>query len=165
MLKRAEGWARYAKKDPILAKRATKPGKIRTLEGTMSYRKGDMIAKGVDGEKWPIRKEVFAKSHRKVAGATSLLARAHGFAKEAGRIEDIWKGLLRGHLKPDGKFLDDWKKSQAVQELMEPMRDFATWAKTPAGKRGLAAGAGVALMAGAGVVYLDKLQDRSLLPA
>lgn len=148
MLKRAAGWQSYMKKAPILAMRAEKPGTIKTLEGVMKYRKGDMIAKGAHGEKWPIKKEIFAETHVKAAGATSLLDRALGFMKSAS-MQEFWS-----HVKADPR----------RQEVTEPLRNFAAWARTTTGKRALGIGAGVALASAAGVAYLDKKQDETLFP-
>lgn len=147
MLKRAAGWQTYVKKAPIQAMRAEKPGTIKTLEGVMKYRKGDMIAKGTHGDKWPIKKEIFAETHEKLRGATSL-RRASGFAKAAS-FQDFW-----AHIKADPR----------RQEVTEPIRSFAAWAVTPGGKKALGIGAGVSLASAAGVAYLDKKQDETLFP-
>jgi hypothetical protein len=40
--------------------------KIKTFEGTMSARPGDWIITGVDGEKWPVKKEIFEKTYKRI---------------------------------------------------------------------------------------------------
>ena len=52
------------KKKPVvlMAKQATKNGRIKTLEGTMYYRKGDYILTGTQGERWSVKKK-FLKKH------------------------------------------------------------------------------------------------------
>lgn len=53
------------KKKPIVinAEQATKNGRIKTLEGTMHYHKGDYILTGTQGERWPVKKEIFEKTY------------------------------------------------------------------------------------------------------
>lgn len=147
-----------------MAREATSAGSIRTLEGTMKYRKGDFIAKGHAGETWPIRREIFKHTHQKVAeGATSPLLKCAGVGQG---FRDLWTVIRSGRLGATAReAAEGARDSQAVRELLEPVRDFAAWAKTPAGKRGLAAGTGFALASGAGVAYLDRVQDQSLLPS
>jgi hypothetical protein len=70
------GWATFEKKVPIEAKPADKGGTLRTLEGPARYSRGDFIARGAKGEKWPIRKDVFAKTYRRIGAAV-------GFKKKA----------------------------------------------------------------------------------
>ena len=72
------GWATFEKKVPIEAKKADKGGTLRTLEGPARYSAGDFIARGAKGEKWPIRKDVFVKTYKKVGPAHGA-----GFAKAA----------------------------------------------------------------------------------
>lgn len=66
------GWRTYEKKVPIEAKRADRGGTLRTLEGPAKYRKGDFIARGAKGEKWPIRSDVFRKTYRAIGGALGV---------------------------------------------------------------------------------------------
>lgn len=40
--------------------------KIQTLEGTMSSRIGDYIIKGVEGEFYPCREDIFLKTYKKI---------------------------------------------------------------------------------------------------
>lgn len=70
-----KGWATYQKVLPIEAKRADRGGTLNTLEGPARYRRGDWVARGAKGEKWPIRADVFAKTYKRVG-------KAHG-VKEA----------------------------------------------------------------------------------
>ena len=42
---------------------ATKDGKIETLEGVVSYKKGDAIITGIKGEKYPCRRDIFDESY------------------------------------------------------------------------------------------------------
>lgn len=41
-------------------------GEIQTLEGPVKYKKDDAILTGVEGEKWPVRKEKFLKTYSPV---------------------------------------------------------------------------------------------------
>lgn len=51
---------KYIKKPiPVEAIQATEDGYIDTLEGRMSYKKGDYIVTGVRGEQWAVRKDIF----------------------------------------------------------------------------------------------------------
>ena len=42
---------------------ATEDGEIETLEGTMSYKKGDAIITGVKGEKYACRRDIFDQTY------------------------------------------------------------------------------------------------------
>ena len=42
---------------------AEEDGEIDTLEGKMSYKKGDAIMTGVKGEKYAIRKDIFDETY------------------------------------------------------------------------------------------------------
>lgn len=42
------------------------PIDIETLEGTMHANKGDWIVTGVEGEKYPVKKEIFEKTYTAV---------------------------------------------------------------------------------------------------
>ena len=39
---------------------------VKTLEGTMKGNAGDYLCQGIDGEKWPVKKEVFEKTYEVV---------------------------------------------------------------------------------------------------
>lgn len=39
------------------------PINIKTLEGTMHAAIGDWIVTGVDGEQWPVKREIFEKTY------------------------------------------------------------------------------------------------------
>jgi hypothetical protein len=53
------------RKKPIIldAEVATADGEIETLEGTHAYRKGDVIMTGTRGERWPVKREIFAETY------------------------------------------------------------------------------------------------------
>ena len=42
---------------------ATEDGEIKTLEGVMSYKKGDAIITGVKGERYPCRRDIFDQTY------------------------------------------------------------------------------------------------------
>ena len=42
---------------------ATEDGEIKTLEGVVSYKKGDAIITGVKGEKYPCRRDIFDETY------------------------------------------------------------------------------------------------------
>ena len=42
---------------------ATEDGEIETLEGVVSYKKGDAIITGVKGEKYPCRRDIFDQTY------------------------------------------------------------------------------------------------------
>lgn len=48
---------------PIIAYQADEEKYIKTLEGVMHAKKGDWILTGVDGEQWPVKKEIFEKTY------------------------------------------------------------------------------------------------------
>lgn len=54
-----------AKKKPIVvdAYQTEKQVIIKTLEGNMVAKPGDYIITGVEGEQWPVKKEIFEKTY------------------------------------------------------------------------------------------------------
>lgn len=48
---------------PVDAFQAKHPCDIKTLEGVMHANVGDWIVTGVDGEQWPVKKEIFEKTY------------------------------------------------------------------------------------------------------
>ena len=53
------GPRRYERCGTVLARRASRPELVRTLEGDVTANEGDWIVKGVRGEQWPVRDEQF----------------------------------------------------------------------------------------------------------
>ncbi|MBB1096126.1 MULTISPECIES: hypothetical protein [Lactobacillaceae] len=49
---------------PVEAYQTKKPLDIKTLEGVMHANAGDWIITGVEGEQWPVKKEIFEKTYR-----------------------------------------------------------------------------------------------------
>lgn len=49
---------------PVEAYQTKKPIDIQTLEGVMHANAGDWIVTGVEGEQWPVKKEIFEKTYR-----------------------------------------------------------------------------------------------------
>lgn len=49
---------------PVEAYQTNKPIDIKTLEGVMHANAGDWIITGVEGEQWPVKKEIFEKTYR-----------------------------------------------------------------------------------------------------
>jgi len=66
---KVSGWAEYRKTEPIKAVQMDEDFEVETLEGTMKGKKGDWLAEGVEGERWPIDKAIFDKTYEKVARA------------------------------------------------------------------------------------------------
>lgn len=54
-----------AVKKPIAVRaiQAEKDTIIETLEGPLTAKKGDWIITGVEGEQWPVKKEIFEKTY------------------------------------------------------------------------------------------------------
>ncbi|MGE7365381.1 PGDYG domain-containing protein [Desemzia incerta] len=48
---------------PVRAKQTNKHIDVKTLEGTMHANPGDYIITGPEGEKWPVKKEIFEKTY------------------------------------------------------------------------------------------------------
>lgn len=60
-------WMAYNDSDRILSfNSVTKDLEIQTLEGTMTATKGDIIIKGVDGEFYPCKPDIFKKTYEEV---------------------------------------------------------------------------------------------------
>ena len=49
---------------PVEAYQTDKCINIKTLEGTMHANVGDWIITGIDGEQWPVKKEIFEKTYQ-----------------------------------------------------------------------------------------------------
>jgi len=183
------GWATYKKKVPIEAKAADTSGTLRTLEGPARYQKGDMIARGAKGEKWPIRADVFAKTYKKIGPAhgaktaqpmpftrfrlpSPRVAPAKKVVKETTKSPafGVMSPRAAGHIGSKSKLrlLRGGSKvafrirGRWADEVTEPTKEMFEWAKTPEGRRALVATGGVALLSAAGVGFLDQMQNDSL---
>lgn len=56
----------YRKKPVVVeAYRVDEEQKIETLEGTMTAAPGDWIVKGVNGERYPVKPDIFEKTYEK----------------------------------------------------------------------------------------------------
>lgn len=63
----ATGWKRYRKK-PVIIKARQMDGKfaVDTLEGQMHGNKGDYLVRGVKGEFYPVKKEIFEETYEEI---------------------------------------------------------------------------------------------------
>lgn len=165
-----KGWATYVKKVPIEAKRANTGGTLQTLEGPARYRRGDWIARGAKGEKWPIRSDVFAKTYRRVGeayGVSEKAAAAMGVPSLRSQFGAM-SARAAGHVGSKARKRKKWvKKAWRIdgpwaQQAMQPTKDLIEWAKTDKGRRAILAAGGVALLAAGGVGLLDRTQNESL---
>ena len=55
---------KYRKFAPVWAVQMRRAFVVRTLEGVMRGRARDYLCEGPAGERWPCRREIFAKTHR-----------------------------------------------------------------------------------------------------
>lgn len=51
---------------PVLAHQTDKVVEIETLEGIMVANIGDWIITGSKGEQWPVRKDIFEETYKKI---------------------------------------------------------------------------------------------------
>ena len=49
---------------PVTAQQVTERTIIHTIEGPLTAQPGDWVITGVDGERWPVKKEIFEKTYR-----------------------------------------------------------------------------------------------------
>lgn len=49
---------------PVKAYQVDEKTKINTLEGPLYAQPGDWIITGVEGEQWPVKKEIFEKTYK-----------------------------------------------------------------------------------------------------
>jgi len=56
----------YKKIATVRAVRMNEPFAVQTLEGLMKGQKGDYLCEGIDGERWPIKKEIFERTYLEV---------------------------------------------------------------------------------------------------
>lgn len=61
------GWALYEKTEPVAMVQMDKDFEVETLEGRMSADEGDYLAVGIEGEMWPLDKEIQEQTHEEVA--------------------------------------------------------------------------------------------------
>ena len=54
------------KQIPVIAYQTKEDMVIKTLEGDMKAKKGDWIVTGVDGEQYPVKKEIFERTYEKI---------------------------------------------------------------------------------------------------
>lgn len=60
-------FARWRKKPvEVLARKMSRPFTVETPEGTMKGEKGDYLVIGVEDERYPVKAEIFKKTHEKV---------------------------------------------------------------------------------------------------
>ena len=65
---------KYIKKPiPVEAFQTKKPVDIKTNEGVMHANVGDWILTGIDGEKWPVKKDIFEKTYEKIKSEFLML--------------------------------------------------------------------------------------------
>lgn len=48
---------------PVTARQVEKKTIVETIEGPLTAQPGDWIITGVDGEEWPVKKEIFDKTY------------------------------------------------------------------------------------------------------
>ena len=58
-----KGYKVYIKTTTIEAIQMNKDFQVKTLEGTMQGKKGDYLIKGIEGELYPCKKEIFEKTY------------------------------------------------------------------------------------------------------
>lgn len=58
-------WVEEAYNNHIITTITTESFDIKTLEGTMTATKNDYLIKGVDGELYPCKKDIFEKTYEK----------------------------------------------------------------------------------------------------
>ena len=57
-------WQKAQKTEPTMVQQMDEPFNVETKEGPAKGEKGDYLAKGVEGEMWPIDQEIFDKTHK-----------------------------------------------------------------------------------------------------
>ncbi|MEO1782550.1 PGDYG domain-containing protein [Enterococcus diestrammenae] len=48
---------------PVTAQQVTKRTVVQTIEGPLTAQPGDWIITGVEGEQWPVKREIFEKTY------------------------------------------------------------------------------------------------------
>lgn len=61
-----DGFKEYIKTAPVKAVKMDEAFEVETLEGTMTGKEGDWLAKGPEGEVWPIDAKIFSKTYKPV---------------------------------------------------------------------------------------------------
>ena len=59
------GWEEFVKTEPIKAVKMDEAFEVETLEGTMQGKANDMLAQGIEGERWVIDADIFDKTYAK----------------------------------------------------------------------------------------------------
>jgi len=64
MSEKVLGFKNYWKKQvKVQARQMDKPFVVETLEGTMEGKKGDYLVRGIEGEEYPVDREIFEKTY------------------------------------------------------------------------------------------------------
>lgn len=78
---------RYLARGHVLAEEATKPGRIITPQGVMSYEAGDyLLTDSPPTHIWPVKREIFERTYAGVSRAWPTQAHADAEAVEYARV-------------------------------------------------------------------------------
>lgn len=75
---------------------ATEPGQIETLEGIMDYDEGDALVTGVEGERYPVKLDIFEQTFEKVKDGRYRI-RSGVDRRVARRVESWWIVRAQDH--------------------------------------------------------------------
>ena len=133
------------KTEPTEVQQMDEPFTVQTKEGPAEGKKGDYLAKGVDGEQWPIDQAIFDKTHEFVDPKIQTEA-ADPTDKRGGYYIDTYKGwhifALPGYSTPyyyaQGHSSDNYRTTRMVRNFID--KKLAKMGKEKLGEvKGLAA--------------------------
>jgi hypothetical protein len=99
----------YRKTSTVRVEFAENEGFIDTLEGKVSYKKGDAILTGVRGEKWPVERDVFDRSYEPIKGSSlSEYRKKDGLVVHAIQIKAAFRIHIHGGKEEISGHAGDW---------------------------------------------------------
>ena len=91
--------------------RGVRYGILRTPEGDMKFHKGDYIVKGVCGEIYPVKKEIFEKTYRELSESK------YAEFKDGPGLEEVWADEEKQNEESNEHYEDDYIRALKERNL------------------------------------------------
>lgn len=91
--------------------RGVRFGVLRTLEGDMKFHEGDYIVKGVCGEIYPVKKEIFEKTYRELSESK------YAEFKDGPGLEEVWGDEEKQNEESNEHYEDDYIRALKERNL------------------------------------------------
>lgn len=128
-----KGWEKFVKTEPIKAVKMDEDFEVETLEGTMQGKANDMLAQGIEGERYVIDADIFDKTYeraKKVAArylqVTAREEHYYVWARKFPQVSESAFGAMEQYADREGTEVNDDPK-ESLQMLVWDMG----WQKEP----------------------------------